>query len=252
MKATVKRILGEKTIRNTHAAIRFIKGIYYRSGDNVECPICTNTYSKFLTFCGRDNVWCPSCRSLERHRLLYLFLRDRKNIFAGQLDVLQFAPEICFDRVFRRCDTIHYRTANLMISFIHEIEALPDYTMSVTDIQFEDNSFDVIICNQVLEHVQDDNTAMKEIYRVLKKGGYAVLQVPINIHSQVTLEDPGLSPAERAERYGYADHVRYYGLDYKDRLANNGFAVCCEDYVRELDFNRYVLDKDEIIYVCYK
>jgi SAM-dependent methyltransferase len=133
-----------------------------------------------------------------------------------------------------------------------EYWAAPDFIMSVEDIKFEDNYFDVVLGNHVLEHVRDDNKAMREIYRVLKKSGYAILQVPINIKSKATLEDPSLSPEERAAFYGYADHLRYYGLDYKDRLKDNGFIVQLDSYVKELNIDRYALDKNEVIYLCYK
>lgn len=124
--------------------------------------------------------------------------------------------------------------------------------MSVTEIDFADDAFDVVLCNHVLEHVRDDARAMKEILRVLRPGGYAILQVPIDHSAEATHEDPTFGPEERAWHYRFADHVRLYGMDYKDWLAAVGFEVDVNWYVRNVEATRLALDPDEEIFVCHK
>ncbi len=252
MKTLLKRILGPRVCRRLRACQRTLLGTWYSRGNQVECPICRHSYSRFLRFGGRENDWCPSCLSLGRHRLLFLFLRDRMGFFTGRLRVLHFAPERCLAREIRRHPAIEYVTADLMVSFIHELCEAPDRVMSITDIGFEDETFDVVIANHVLEQVDDDRRALRQVYRVLRPGGYAILQVDVDRRRESTIEDPRFSPEERAQHYGFADEVRLYGLDYSDRLVAAGFAVELSDYVRQLDVTRYALDQNEVIYVCRK
>jgi SAM-dependent methyltransferase len=166
--------------------------------------------------------------------------------------VLHFAPEACLYGLIRKAPLISYTTADLMVSFMHGICVKPDIKMSVMDIQSTDNVFDVVICIHVLEHVHDDGQAMREILRVLRPGGYAILNVPIDQTLAETDEDPTLGPEERAKRYGYADHLRLYGRDYADRLSASGFRVNPSRYGETVDAKRYGIDRSEIIYVCYK
>lgn len=252
MKKLLKRLLGPRVCRGLRSCQRSLLGLWYGRGNQVECPICGHSYSKFLRFGGRENDWCPSCLSLGRHRLLFLFLRDRMAFFRSQLRVLHFAPERCLAREIRRHPAIEYVTADLMVSFIHELCEAPDRVMSITDIGFGDGTFDVVIANHVLEQVEDDRRALREVYRVLRPGGYAILQVDVDCRRERTLEDHGYSPEERAKHFGFSDEVRLYGLDYGDRLAAAGFAVEVSDYVRQLDAARHALDQDEVIYVCRK
>ena len=123
-------------------------------------------------------------------------------------------------------------------------------------IQFNDNSFDVLICNHVLEHVNDDKKVLTEFYRVLKPGGWGIFQVPIDTNNQNTEEDPNIiDPKERERLYWQADHVRLFGLDYGKRLEKAGFKVTESDFINNLDpalVERYSLPKGEIIYFCEK
>lgn len=251
MKSLIKRLLGQALIHKIRAGQYFLQSIYLGLGNTVECPLCRRTFSRFLDFAGTRGVWCPSCLSLPRQRLLYLYLMDQMSFFGSSLSVLHFAPERCLSRLIRHQKGIRYVTADLLVSLLPMCDR-PDVVMSVTDIDFEDNTFDVVICSHVLEHVRDDRKAMAEILRVLRPGGWAFLQVPINAASGSTMEDPSLSPAQRALQYGFEDHVRLYGLDYPERLRAAGFHVSESDYVRHLDIRRYVLDSEETIYVCRK
>ena len=139
-----------------------------------------------------------------------------------------------------------------MTTYIDAIGVMPDHVMSVTDIKFPDNTFDVVICNHVFELVPDDSLGMREIYRVLKPNGYAIIQGAVNNHLPQTIETQDLSPDERKRIAGAHQHVRRYGLDYRHRLAAAGFRVEVSDYVKKLDYKRYGLMADEEVYVCWK
>lgn len=131
--------------------------------------------------------------------------------------MLHVAPEYCFEPRFKRLLDDDYLTADLFNPRVM-------VKMDITDIQYTNQSFDVICCNHVLEHVSDDKQAMREFYRVLKNSGWAILLVPIT--SEKTFEDPSIvEPKERLEAFGQEDHVRRYGPDYVDRLRDIGFTV---------------------------
>ncbi len=235
----------------SHFILRAL-GIFY-AGNKVECPVCGNTYRNFFPYGRnpvRENALCFHCLSLERHRLLWLYLKDKTNFFTDPLKVLHIAPELCYIRRFESQDNLDYITADLE-------SPLAKVKMDVHAIPFADNEFDVAICNHVMEHVNDDILAMKEILRVLKPGGWAIIQSPlIGWNNKKTFEDASItSPAEREKVYGQRDHVRLYGQDYPERLRSAGFRVTEDDFVKKLPaetLERYSLPKEEIIYLCVK
>jgi len=163
--------------------------------------------------------------------------------------MLHVAPEPALEKLFRQYIGAGYLTADLFNPDVMII-------MDITDIQYADNSFDVIICNHVLEHVMADHQAMSEIFRVLKPGGWAILQVPVDRNRETTFENPSItSPRDRERLFGKDDHVRVYGLDYKDRLEKAGFQVKLEKYINELDadtIEQHCLRDVEDIYFCRK
>ena len=187
--------------------------------------------------------------SLERHRLMWLFLKEKTNFFNEKLKFLHIAPEYCFIKLFKKMKNLDYITGDL-------ISPWADIKMDVHDIPFKENTFDVVICNHVLEHVEDDKKVMSEFYRVMKPGGWGIFQVPINTESKHTLEDKSITdPKEREKVYWQSDHVRLYGLDYAAKLTNAGFKVTESNFINELDpslVERYALPKGEIIYFCEK
>lgn len=128
--------------------------------------------------------------------------------------------------------------------------------MDITDIATPDNQFDCIICYHVLEHVPDDVKAMRELLRVLRPGGWAILQSAVRQNLDKTYEDPNIvSPEERRQVFGHRDHVRIYGRDYKDRLERAGFTVRLDNYVKELEDDKikeFDLPENEIVYFCAK
>lgn len=182
------------------------------SGNGVHCPICERSARRFAPHRGRPHARCVNCGSLERHRVLWLWLRER---IPPHARVLHVAPERGLsDRL--QAMQIDYLSVDIDSPF-----AMKRY--DITDIPESDASFDVVICNHVLEHIADDRRAMTELRRVLKPGGLAVLQHPIHDRPD-TFEDPNVvAPEERLRVFGQEDHVRIYGWDMLDRLHAAGF-----------------------------
>lgn len=224
-----------------------IVSVFY-AGNNVACPVCSRQFRKFLPYGRvrpRPNALCPNCMSLERHRLLWLYLEQRTNFFRTPLKVLHFAPEACFMKRFENLHGDGYITADIE-------SPLAKLKIDIHNIPLNDNAFDVVLCNHVLEHVADDLKAMREIRRVLKPGGFAILQVPF-FHPvpEITLEDPSVTdPRERERLYGQRDHVRRYGRDYPLRIESAGLTVTEDDFANTLTEEtrkRYGLVKGEIV-----
>jgi SAM-dependent methyltransferase len=192
---------------------------------------------------------CPGCDSRERQRLLYLYLHERTNLFKDRLRVLHVAPEDCLQPKLASSPNIDYISADLSSSTAMT-------RMDITDIQFPNGSFDVILCSHVLEHVGDDRRAMRELHRILRPGGWAILQVPVDSSQEHTFEDPRVTdPRERERLFGQWDHVRVYGRDYCDRLRASGFGVQVVHFTSELPNElicNFGLDEDEDIYHCSK
>ena len=197
----------------------------------------------------RKNALCPSCLALERHRLIWLFLQSETRFFHDPIKMLHVAPEYCFIKRFEALPNLDYITADIE-------SPLAKVKMDVHEIPFESETFDVVFCNHVLEHVDNDRKALSEIYRVMKKGGWAILQIPLFLPlADHTVEDPSIKdPKERERLFGQDDHVRKYGHDYVDRLKEAGFIVR-ENYVKQLDrgtIEKYGLDATEILFVVDK
>lgn len=252
----IKKIL-KKILPNHIGEYYFFLKLWISSlvlkGNNYYCNVCEIGWRQMGDFGKRKNVMCPKCFSLERHRLVYSYLINNTNIFSAKLSVLHFAPEKCLNNKIRLNEKLSYVTADLMNQHIFGLEVIPQVVMSVADIKFANNNFDIVICNHVLEHVMDDEKAMKEIYRVLKPDGFAILQVPINYNTKEILEDYTLSSIEREKQYGYRDHVRFYSESgYKRRLEKNGFSVELNNHVEDLDHKYLSLNPNEKLFICKK
>lgn len=230
---------------------RPILALWYR-GTQFEDPIDGKTYRSFLPYGyenQRENVLAPGTLSLERHRLLWLYLKNETSFFTENLKVLHFAPEQAFYKRFRNLKNLDYTTTDLN-------SPLADVKADICNLPFDDNSFDFILCNHVLEHIPDDSKAMQELYRILKPGGTGIFQIPQDLSRATTFEDNSITdPKERAKIFGQYDHVRVYGNDYFDKLRNVGFIVDEVDYTSKLteaEIKRYRLSKGEIIPVVSK
>lgn len=211
-----------------HRLLGAVRGALYR-GDLVECPCCEASFSRFLPHRGRRQAKCPGCGSLERHRVLWLFLERETDLFERPGAMLHIAPEYALHRRLSQAPGLRYVTGDLD-------SALADRELDVMDLPFAAGSFDFLICNHVLEHVEDDRRALAEIHRVLAPGGWAILMCPVDHRRSATLEDPrAVTPRDRHRLFGQSDHVRLYGRDYAGRLAEVGFAVSAERYVESCD-----------------
>ena len=224
---------------------------FYLKGNKYTDPIDNKSFRKFLPYgyeVQRQNVLSPSTLSLERHRLLWLYLTNETNFFTSKKKVLHMAPEQCFLTRFRKLNH-DYVTADID-------SPIADVTADIINLPFNDNSFDVIFCNHVLEHVQDDTRAMKELFRVMKKGGMGIFQVPQDLNRDVTFEDNSITdPKERAKIFGQYDHVRVYGKDYFDKLRSIGFEVKEVNYSQKLSTeisSKYRLMEGELLPVVFK
>lgn len=213
---------------------------YILKGNLFECTCCKKSYNAFLGFGNllqkkiRGNAMCPNCYSLERHRLLSLYLQKETKIYTKECKVLHIAPEKQLFQLFTEISQIEYITGDL------NPENYPKGTIKIDllDIPFDEETFDVIICNHVLEHISEDIKAMRELHRVLKRTGWGILMVPFDKSRTTTYENFSItSPEERERHFGRVDHVRCYGLDYSDRLSKAGFHVETIDYYNS--FNSY-------------
>ena len=216
-------------------------------GKRYKDPIDGSTFRKFLSYGyseQRPNVLSPSTLSLERHRLLWLYLENQTDFFTKSYKVLHFAPEQAFYKRFKKLKNLEYLTTDLN-------SPLADVKADICNLPFDDNSFDVILCNHVLEHIPDDTKAMKELLRVLRPNGWAILQIPQDLNREKTFEDNSITDkAERTKIFGQYDHVRVYGLDFFEKLENVGFEVQPVEYTNKFNTQErdyYRLAKKEII-----
>jgi len=251
-------------------------------GSRYTDPIDGKSFRMFLPYgygTQRNNVLSPSTLSLERHRLLWLYLQNETDFFYSELvsesnepvsdspisknkriklrnaetnsalKVLHFAPEQEFYKRFKKQKNIEYTTTDLL-------SPLADVKADICNLPFEDNTYDIIFCNHVLEHIPNDTKAMQELYRVLKPGGMGIFQIPQDLLRATTFSDDTIvDQKERAKIFGQYDHVRVYGRDYFDKLRSIGFKVVEEDYTNKIApelVEKYCLAKGEIIPVCFK
>ncbi len=240
-------MLAHRVARRMKSVIRTMTS----TGNAVECPCCGRSFRQFLPFGRpqRPNARCPRCGALERHRLLWLYLQRETELFSRPVKLLHVAPEEQFRGRFREMSQLEYVTGDLY-------DNRADVKLDIRETDFEDDTFGVIICNHVLEHIPEDEQAMRELHRVLKAGGWAILMVPQDFTRDVTFEDPSVtSPEERLRVFGQADHVRIYGKDYVERLKKAGFVVeeiAYADAISKEEVSRYGVMNDNVIYRCLK
>ena len=279
VKKSIKAILPESVIDQYRGSLKYynsrkniirnqLRQMRY-AGSKVICPFCEKSFSCFKPtgvldrFFWRSaeglkliespeinvaNAQCPKCGSGERQRLLYFYLKEKLNFFnLKEIKVLDIAPDdFLHENVFSLAD-IDYISIDITPA------RNPMEIMDVTQLTFSDDTFDAVICLHVLEHISEDLKAMKEIFRVLKLRGWAIIQVPIWAFE--TVEVPGASRDHYLELYGHSDHVRRYGFDYKNRLEKSGLKVKIDQFSRKLDLEfrrRFGLFETEDIFYCTK
>jgi predicted SAM-dependent methyltransferase len=232
---------------------KFFAPIVYK-GNKVECPVCKKSFRKFLSYgsnvAHRENVLCPYDLTLERHRLMWLYLQNKSDFFIKpNLKVMHIAPEQCFHKIFKNQKNLDYTTGDL-------VSPIADLHFDLHQIPLEDNQYEIIFCNHVMEHVTDDLKCMQELHRIMKPGGWGIFQVPIDTNRTSTYEDWTITtPEEREKHFWQYDHVRLYGTNYPNRLEEAGFTVETVDYGKEISlelFDRYRLPKGEMLYIVHK
>jgi SAM-dependent methyltransferase len=226
--------------------------VWYFKGQNFTDPIDGKSYRKFLPYGyekQRENVLSPGTLSLERHRLMWLYLQNETDFFTSNLKVLHMAPEQSFYKRFRNLKNLDYVTCDLD-------SPIADVKADIQDLPFENEEFDVIFCNHVLEHVDDDKKALSELFRVMKPGGWGIFQVPVRYQLSKTFEDAAITDRkERIEKFGQYDHVRVYGIDYYETLKNAGFEVekvNLSEKLSDEEIRKFALERNEILPVVRK
>jgi hypothetical protein len=188
-------------------------------GDAVLCPICDHRFDRFKHDWNRPNALCWRCGSHERHRAQWLVLTGPRGLLCGARSLLHFAPEWALRHRLRQLGGLRYVTADL-----HDEDV--DLRLDLTALDLPDASFDAVLCSHVLEHIEDDAAAMRELARVTAPGGWCLVMVPLDLTRRRTYEDPAITaPEERVRAFLQHDHVRLYAPDIGDRLRAAGFAV---------------------------
>ena len=232
--------------RARRGLLRRYRRVLHR-GDAVECPLCGERFRHFMSAWNRPGAICWGCGAHERHRALWLVLQARSARLDSARSLLHFAPEWCIERRLRPRVGAGYVSADLE-------PGKADRVLDVTRLAVDDAAFDAIICSHVLEHVDDDAVAMRELRRVLAPGGWAIVMVPLDLERERTYEDPSkVTPAEREAAFWQHDHVRLYGRDLPERLAAAGFAVTTilpAELVGPERAARYGLMPEERVFLC--
>lgn len=244
-RAVARRRLPQRLLRSLrpiHAKV----SARLHAGNNVYCPVCNRSFSRFIQYKDRPNAMCPGCRTLERHRKLSLFL-DTTSLYTDPCRLLHIAPERHIQNMLQANPNIEYISGDLE-------DPTAMQRVNVMRMGFPSESFDVILCSHVLEHVEDDQLAMRELFRVLRPGGWAILDTPVDMNLLETLEDETIrTPEARAIAFGQSDHVRLYGRNYPEILRSHGFEVTVDPIsVSPEDEQRFGLREADHIYHARK
>jgi len=248
LKSFLKFLLPKFLLLKAEPFLRKIVSAFF-IGSKYQCPICRFHARKFIQVHEGASHLCPRCGSIERKRLLWLYLRDEIKIQKqNNFRALHFSPSSVLFRKLMVMENVEYTPTSFDNPLIKN-------HFDITSLPFGENRFDIIICYHVFEHIDNDKKAMSELFRVLKKSGVALLQVPYS--EKETIEDSSVTnPEERKKLFGQEDHVRYYGrTDFKKRLENAGFNVEEISYAKKLGEEKselYQLNRDEIIFRCLK
>ncbi len=252
IKSLYRKTIPEKQRRKIHIFLRQSYSLFLR-GNNFYCPTCNQFFKKFLSkgngIENRENSVCPYCASLERTRLLYLYLKNETQIFKNNPKILHIAPEDALKAHF------------VKNSNYYDVDVNPNYAshkMDITSINFEDNTFDYIICSHVLGHIENETQAIDELNRVLKSGGVLFVLSLIDLKAAQTVEnDFNITAQQRLKAYGEPDLVRLHGLDFKDRLERSNFKIDVIDYRSNFSKEENIKlslgnGKRELIFKCVK
>ena len=186
---------------------------HFRARQKRNCPLCGFT-GYFLSASVRQEARCPNCASKERDRIIALYLK-RSGLDPSGKNVLHFSAERPFFRQWK--NNPNYVAGDIKKS------AVANAIVDITALTYPDNHFDLIVCNHVLEHVQEDAKGMAECFRVMKPGGTGIFSVPMDVTAEETWNPPPGTPQAEIERICGRTHVRLYGLDFPKLLASHGF-----------------------------
>jgi SAM-dependent methyltransferase len=240
LKKTIKRFVPTKLIFEQEDTLRLLYSIFY-TGNKYQCNICKKNLRTFIEFSNSDSL-CPNCGSLKRNRRLWFLLET--NFLVPNSNILDFSPSRCLYRKIKKRTTINYQSTDLSGDFI------ADHQFNITDLKIADNTLDLIICYHILEHIEDDTKAIKELFRVMKPGAKALIQTPFKegeIYENYTIT----SKEDRLKHFGQEDHVRIYSVfGLKQRLENCGFLIEIKENF--IDENKFDFDKKEKIIVITK
>ena len=268
MKSAIKKYIPYSIGKRLRGLWQIFQSYFYY-GKTYQCPFCKSNLRKLLPggynlpvikekqIIGagrRNNCICPRCYSTDRDRLIYLYLTNFTRIFTDKNKMLHVAPSGSLKALLQKITTLDYQEG---IKYHEGFYYSKDISIiDIRKLDFEDNSYDIIFCNHVLEHVPEDHLAMTELYRILKPGGWAILQVPISKVLDKTYEDPTITgKKEREKHFGQFDHVRIYGSDYPKRLEVAGFKV--EEILPVKDWEidgieKYAINQEETLYIAHK
>jgi SAM-dependent methyltransferase len=253
MESLLKRTLPYSLFHALRNCKKTVQKLNFK-GDQVYCACCGSTFKAFAPFGvpRTPNRLCLQCDSLERHRLLWMFLEKQTSLFTKPSKLLHVAPERVFFKRFKQAKSIDYYPADKFP------KGYPAGTKHLDLLQpgMPDHSFDAVICNHVFQYIIEDRSAIKNVYNMLRPGGWAILQVPIDWNRDVSYEDYTITdPRERERIYGLSEHVRWYGKDYAHRLEEAGFRVEMHDFIDRFtpeETDRYGFWKGEKIFYCLK
>lgn len=240
LKTVVKKIIPKQILFNYEQGFRKAVFIFYR-GRNYQCPICQKKLRAFIQLKTADKL-CPNCGSLDRHRRLWTLLQP---LLQNGIKVLDFSPPRCLYKKLKSLSQIEYTSTDFADEFPAEKK------LDITQLDLTNESYDLIICYHVLEHVEKDVQAMHELFRVLKPNGFCFIQTPFkegNSYENFSIKDP----IERKKHFGQEDHVRIYSIeDLTQRLQSVGFLVEQLNFCEEKN-NFYGFHEKETVVVAKK
>jgi len=238
-KKLLSKIIPTQTLQKHEVALRGVYAAFY-SGNRHQCTICNIKLRTFLQLPNAD-LLCPKCGSLSRDRRLWQLIND--DFLKPGFTVLDFSPSRCLARNMKRLKEITYMPTDLSGNFI------ADFRFDITKLDLADNSVDRVICYHVLEHIDEDQKAMAELFRVLKPAGKVLIQTPFK--EGEIYENPAITtPQDREIHFGQDDHVRIYSINgLKSRLETAGFNVAVKTFDADI---RTGLAANETIFLTSK
>jgi predicted SAM-dependent methyltransferase len=240
MYETIKNIVPRNFLKTNEPVIRKIIYSFYK-GNKKQCPLCERNLRKFISLKNGETL-CPFCGSLPRHRRLWTLITP---LLIPCIRVLDFSPPLYFYKKLKSFRGIHYAATDYAGEFTADLH------LDITNINLPANSIDLILCYHILEHIQDDEKAMSELFKILKPQGKCFIQTPFKegeIYEDVSKQ----SKEQRKQYFGQEDHVRIYSISgLKSRLENNGFKVDILSFSNEAD-NYFGFIQNENVLVCTK